>query len=419
MAGSFDSKRKKKHKHKHKHAKVKDEEKDDISKADEVKKHLFDVQEMSRTNTNEDISGDLIDINSMKVNGSNDKVEEEEEEEEEEEIIVKSITPPQLDNEKIKNEIATRINSQYDKEDTPGIIDSDEEIDEELDELLKLRSNKSTSAMEQSPEVYNFDQEHEKKKICHQDNIKLPSPDNQILEVDFGTKGLKTFEKILKAAVDYFKKSLATKLSPVYLFSYDPLLVSLVWVEGKTLIQPFFTPRTLRVPPPGDFNPLLEDIEKVAPTMIRFFLIPKEYSQTFMSIYPEFQSSNPVEIAPEPVEVPDENSSTSEDEEEVFPSIKQDISPEGNAEKPIEVDENDGLFVIALKGKDNKRVEVKVSLETKLKNLVTFYLKLKGLSEDTVDISHIKLIFDDEELNLDETVGDTELEEDFEIQVKL
>lgn len=153
--------------------------------------------------------------------------------------------------------------------------------------------------------------------------------------------------------------------------------------------------------------------------MIRFFLIPKEYSQTFMSIYPEFQSSNPVEIAPEPVEVPDENSSTSEDEEEVFPSIKQDISPEGNAEKPIEVDENDGLFVIALKGKDNKRVEVKVSLETKLKNLVTFYLKLKGLSEDTVDISHIKLIFDDEELNLDETVGDTELEEDFEIQVKL
>lgn len=418
LAGSFDSKRKNKHKHKHKHVKVKDEEKDDISKADEVKKHLFDVQEMSRTNTNEDISGDLIDINSMKVNGSNDKVEEEEEEEEE--IIVKSITPPQLDNEKIKNEIATRINSQYDKEDTPGIIDSDEEIDEELDELLKLRSNKSTSAMEQSPEVYNFDQEHEKKrKYVIRITSKLPSPDNQILEVDFGTKGLKTFEKILKAAVDYFKKSLATKLSPVYLFSYDPLLVSLVWVEGKTLIQPFFTPRTLRVPPPGDFNPLLEDIEKVAPTMIRFFLIPKEYSQTFMSIYPEFQSSNPVEIAPEPVEVPDENSSTSEDEEEVFPSIKQDISPEGNAEKPIEVDENDGLFVIALKGKDNKRVEVKVSLETKLKNLVTFYLKLKGLSEDTVDISHIKLIFDDEELNLDETVGDTELEEDFEIQVKL
>lgn len=412
LAGSFDHKRKKKQKHKHKQAK------DKKSKKDDAERILFNDDLLLGNKTDEDISGDLIDLENVKRGESNEILRQDEIE-----IKEKSITPPRLvDDEKIKNEIATRINSQYAKQSTPGIVDSDEEIDEELEELLKLKSHKSGSVGEQSPGVYNYDLENERKrKYVIRITSKLPAPDNQVLEVDFGTKGLKTFEKILKAAVDYFKKALASKLSPIYLFSYEPLMVSLVWVEGKTLIQPFFTPRTLRVPPPGEFNPLIEDIEKIAPTMIRFFLIPKEYNQTFMNIYPEFQSVNPVNIAPEPVEVPEENSSSSDDEEEeeILPPTRHDSVPSGSVDQPVELEENDGLFVIALKGKDNKRVEVKVSAETKLRNLVAFYLKLKGLSEDTVDISHVKLIFDDEELDLNETVGDTELEEDYEIQVKL
>ncbi|RCK56134.1 Protein ESC2 [Candida viswanathii] len=412
LAGSFDHKRKKKHKHKHKHDKGKENSKD------ELLPFLFGDQPWSGTKTdedeNEDILGNLTKMRAIKTSEPEKKPEEEVTEES------RSITPPKIDTEKIKNDIATRLNSQYGRQDSPGIVDSDEEIDEELNELLKLRSNKSASVVEGSPEVYNFDQDYEKKrKYVIRITSKLPSPDNQVLEVDFGTKGLKTFEKILKAAVDYFKKALANKLSPIYLFSYDPLLVSLVWVEGKKLIQPFFTPRTLRIAPPGDFNPLIDDIEKVSPTMVRFFLIPKEYSQTFMNIYPEFQAIKPIDDVPEPVEVPEENSSSSDEEEEIVPAAEE-ASPLGvSADQPVEIEEDDDAFVIGLKGKDNKRVEVKVTPETKLRNLLSYYLKQKGLSEDTVDVSRAKLIFDDEELNLDETVGDTELEEDFEIQVKL
>ena len=58
-----------------------------------------------------------------------------------------------------------------------------------------------------------------------------------------------------------------------------------------------------------------------------------------------------------------------------------------------------------------------MSPETQLRKLLSYYLRHKGLSEDTVDLSKAKLIFDDEEMDLNDTVGDTELEEDYEIQV--
>lgn len=315
----------------------------------------------------------------------------------------------------------SRLNKEHMRSKIPDMEDSEEESDHELEELLKLKSQMPKSQTELSPETYTFDDESEKKrKYIVRVTSKLPAVHNQTLEVDFGTKGLKTFEKILKAAVDYFKSALMSVLTPPQLSRYRPEAASLVWVEGRKLVHPFFTPKTLRVPPPAEFNPLFEKIENMKPTIIKFFLIPKEYDTTFMHIYPELQANRPIEDAIEPIEISENefNSNESDDneeeeEEEVVAQEEQPTSKAPSSEEPV----GPNLFVIGLKGKDNKRVEVKVSPETQLRKLLSYYLRHKGLSEDTVDLSKAKLIFDDEEMDLNDTVGDTELEEDYEIQV--
>ncbi|OWB67551.1 hypothetical protein B5S33_g1223 [[Candida] boidinii] len=70
-------------------------------------------------------------------------------------------------------------------------------------------------------------------------------------------------------------------------------------------------------------------------------------------------------------------------------------------------------FVINLKGKDGISHKVKVNASTKICNLAKYYLEKSELPPET----KIKLIFDDEQLNMNQTVGDTELEEGFLVDV--
>ena len=72
-------------------------------------------------------------------------------------------------------------------------------------------------------------------------------------------------------------------------------------------------------------------------------------------------------------------------------------------------------FEIGLKGKDNKRISVQVCSTTKLRDLLAHYLKAKEI--DISAASRAKLLFDDEELDLNGVVGDTELEDEYEVQV--
>ncbi|ANB15179.1 hypothetical protein AWJ20_2803 [Sugiyamaella lignohabitans] len=70
-------------------------------------------------------------------------------------------------------------------------------------------------------------------------------------------------------------------------------------------------------------------------------------------------------------------------------------------------------FRVRLKDKDNAQFEVRVNSETKISKLVDFYLRNKNLPQNT----KIRLDFDEEPLDLDGVVGDTELEEDYTIHV--
>jgi hypothetical protein len=73
----------------------------------------------------------------------------------------------------------------------------------------------------------------------------------------------------------------------------------------------------------------------------------------------------------------------------------------------------DGYFRISLKGKDNDPVAALVIAETPIMKLIEHYRAKKNLGPN----AKVRLEFDDEDLDPKQTVGDTELEEDFTVDV--
>jgi hypothetical protein len=101
--------------------------------------------------------------------------------------------------------------------------------------------------------------------------------------------------------------------------------------------------------------------------------------------------------------------SLSDDDEPRGDSLADTSKDPSEDPQPMEAD----YFEIGLKGKDNKRISVQVCATTKLKDLLAHYLKTKDIEAST----KAKLLFDDEELDLEGVVGDTELEDEYEVQV--
>lgn len=93
-----------------------------------------------------------------------------------------------------------------------------------------------------------------------------------------------------------------------------------------------------------------------------------------------------------------------------------DITKDSDEAQDAEHDDNDrdgGFFTIYMAGKDNDRIGVQVNAETQISKLAAYYKTKKNMPEDTI----VKLEFDDDELDLNGLVGDTELEEDYTIDV--
>uniref|UniRef100_A0A0L0P2P3 Rad60/SUMO-like domain-containing protein n=1 Tax=Candidozyma auris TaxID=498019 RepID=A0A0L0P2P3_CANAR len=163
----------------------------------------------------------------------------------------------------------------------------------------------------------------------------------------------------------------------------------LIWIEGRLELKPFFRPSTLRIPEPSKPN------EK---TPINCLYVPESARKNFEEIYEEFSRTREAELE------------VSDDEDIEIVACKN-----GEDEKEEDLEKKSEYFVVGLKGKDNKRVEAEVGPQTKIRALLEHYLKTKGIDEKLV--TRARLVFDDEDLNLDGVVGDTELEEDFEVQV--
>lgn len=203
----------------------------------------------------------------------------------------------------------------------------------------------------------------------------------------------------------------------------NPTSIALVWVEGKTEVKPFFKPSTLRI------DPVLEG-SGLGFTELTILVIPKENVKNFSDIYPEFGKSMATRYLYDEDRslmskaLPTSDIELSEDEDGLNdvdlskPTGKR-IGGENSADIDKITGSDDDLlyFIIGLKGKDNKRIEVKVTASTPILNIAKYFMLKKDITSH--DASAIKLVFDDELLDLRQTVGDTELEEDFEIQVVL
>lgn len=283
---------------------------------------------------------------------------------------------------------------------TPEVISDDEPaLIEEEDELFEFLKETSASIERHENNSYNFSESSERRRsyiVRIVSKLDATTP----ISLDIGTKGLKKFEKIHEAALREAKK----RAGNPGMKHYTVLNTSLAWIEGRQEIKPFFKPSTLRIQPPPEY--IGSNLAKFPLTHISCLLYPK--AQNYLD-YPELESSSSwrklsqlsseLSTMDEPVVSADETS-----DEELLDEIQKSIQ-----QQLTDID----YFEIGLKGKDNKRVSVQVSHNTKIGDLLRHYANSKGI-EITPEA---KLIFDDEELDLDGIVGDTELEDEFEVQV--
>ncbi|OBA21581.1 hypothetical protein METBIDRAFT_41830 [Metschnikowia bicuspidata var. bicuspidata NRRL YB-4993] len=183
----------------------------------------------------------------------------------------------------------------------------------------------------------------------------------------------------------------------------------LVWIEGRLELKPFFRPSTLRLPQaPGHL-----------PTQISCLYIPPEHVHNFESLYAEFDEAGSINEQAQPNEATHAKEAATEVPSGPEVVVLLDASDDENdaetaSAQPVEKSQ---YFVIGLKGKDNKRIEAEVGPATKIRNLLKYYMQVKGIKETPGRPGRI--LFEDEQLDLDAVVGDTELEEDFEVQVHI
>lgn len=251
------------------------------------------------------------------------------------------------------------------------LVDLEEEDQEELSDdpdTALSKFFKGISLAEPSQGL----QESERQYI-----VKIMSVHSEITE-ELQVPGDRTFESMVR--------EILMKHHWHYNMQEDNILF---WVEGRSELKGFFKPSTLRIPPATN-----EQITKVT-----VFHTLKYRNDDLHLLSEQYEHPKDAES-----ETEEDGDDTLLDVVEVKPMVP-DPQPE-RAE----------YFIIGLKGKDNKRIECEVGSHTKISDMLAYYLKVKGIDPSTVDA---KLIFDDEVLSLDGTVGDTELEEDFEVQVHI
>ncbi|KAG2222402.1 hypothetical protein INT45_006924 [Circinella minor] len=83
--------------------------------------------------------------------------------------------------------------------------------------------------------------------------------------------------------------------------------------------------------------------------------------------------------------------------------------------QPSEPVESESFILIKLRGKNNEDTNMRVKQTTSLRTIVNRYSELKVLPNDVA--TKIRLSFDGEDLSLDDTIGDTELEDEDVVEV--
>lgn len=252
-------------------------------------------------------------------------------------------------------------------------------------------------------------------------NIRSFLPGSEDSIVDVQVIGDKKFGKVMKKVLKHFISM--NDVAEQYIPLYSPEFANFIWRSGKSLIKvtEFMSPNGLQLPP------TVKNLEFELHTNEQINDLIEEHSRIQrarkLAIEREKLLDAQAEAAARAVIV-DVEEEDDDDDDEDFREVdleieKQDAvrsnasGPTQKSPEPEEDKDAEDYFKIGLKGEDNKKVFVQVNPETQISKIVEYYLTQKNLPQTT----KVRLVFDDEDIELDQTVGDTELEEDFTVEV--
>lgn len=286
------------------------------------------------------------------------------------------ITPPPIDKETFK-QMYKKQHQQEQQEEEPYIEKDLDNIKERLNFLNKISTNVQPDVEAKDTRVYNL-------------HITSYLPGSENLPVlTLQVKGNKQLNSVVKKVLQHFKQLQVIPENLVHLF--DEKNVVLYW--NKMQLMSFMKLDSLLIPE-------TEEVE----TEVEMVLYSKNQLE-------EIRRNERLELQ--------ERLERKRKDEELELMLKQRAEEKLKEEQeeieysqPEAQDIND-YFKIGLKGEDNYKIIIEVSPETKLEDIVKYYLKTKKLPEST----KVKLVFDDEELEITGTIADTELEEDFTVDV--
>lgn len=298
-------------------------------------------------------------------------------------------------------------------------MDSDDENDEFFKELAKNRTPKTTKSIEEVPSA----PENQPKRIFSIRFIsKLDGTINKSVRVK--VLGKFPFSKILPSALEGLIK--AYKIPNIMKKFYTVENVALYWNNAKLLN--FMTCNSLNIKQSFENEFSNVDIMLVSKEMGKSMELTSELEilRDEQKLMDEKKKAAEKKMGQNSDNINKEKSADlviEEFERELQDIIESDIQDKVYSQVDTEEDNKSSsisdqtighdVFQISLVGQDNKKLSVNVRNSTLLSKLTTYYRAQKNLPQNT----NLELLFDDEKLNLNKTIGDQDIEEEDMIDV--
>ncbi|CCH58169.1 hypothetical protein TBLA_0A03710 [Henningerozyma blattae CBS 6284] len=318
----------------------------------------------------------------------------------------RSLSPYNTKRQKISS-TNSKVNNKLNSNEKELMSDEAEDEDDEFFKALKHSSSVPPSSTMKSDIKTTKDQGNPKRIY----NVRFISKIEGTLDKKVQVKvlGKFPFSKILPPALKAFSEEY--KIPNVLKQYYRVNNVTLYWNDSKLLN--FMTCNSLNIP--QIYENEISDVEIIVITKTN----EKSYEDKInMSLKQNIeqnlaQKSNEIKELRKLKVESFEHNSIQEFEKEL-----KELSQDGvDTKQTANIDDipNESHIKIALLTQDNKKLYVKVRNSTPFSELVNYFREQKQLGET----QQIKLIFDNEELDLNETVGDQDMEDEDMIEVVL
>ncbi|SCW02285.1 LAFE_0F03070g1_1 [Lachancea fermentati] len=277
------------------------------------------------------------------------------------------------------------------REERPIIVEEDTDEDEEFfKELAREAKKSSNTTREQTPEAA--------RRIF---NVRFRSRLEGSVDkkINVKVKGKHTFTQILPAALKTMIKEYSVPKELQSMYAADNITL---FRDGVKILN-FMSCNSLQIPQSYE-----NEVSEVHLTMV-FKKDEHSYEQ-------EYENTN---YGGHEITILSGEASAEEVEELTIPEYEKDVSQApgritaSNVYDDEEENTENDVIRVALLGQDNKKVHVNVRGTTKFSKIAEHYKQTKGLSS----ASKLRLIFDNEPLDLDGNVMDADMEDEDIIEV--